>query len=129
MQTIRIDRGRTGFEPGETLSGQLEWHLETAPRALELRLFWYTAGRGDTNAEILERVRIERPKSAGSSAFELELPRGPYSFSGELISICWALELVAEPAEETTRVDFVLAPGGLEVHGDPTTSPAFGVSR
>src|ERR1043166_4380135 len=51
-------------------------------------------------------------------AVGLRLPESPYSFSGKLISLVWALELVAEPSKEVIRREFVLAPGGEEVRLD-----------
>lgn len=48
-------------------------------------------------------------------AFRFQLPEAPYSFSGKLISLAWALELIAYPSKEVVRREIVLAPGGSEV--------------
>jgi len=103
------------FAPGESLRGSVEWMGDAAPEALELRLLWYTEGRGDRDVGVARSLRFETPSALGSTSFELEAPSGPYSCSGRLVSIRWALEVVKRPDEETARVDLVLAPGRREV--------------
>jgi hypothetical protein len=55
----------------------------------------------------------------------VRLPETPYSFSGRLISLLWALELVAPPSKTVGRQELVVAPGGQEVRLDslPDRSP------
>lgn len=115
MLEVQLDGGRSHFEPGETLSGTLQWLLDDPPDAVELRLVWLTRGRGDQDVGISRTLRIEAPAATGSDRFELELPSGPFSCSGRLLSIAWALELVALPGDRAARVDLVLAPEGREV--------------
>lgn len=118
IDSLRIDvDGPAGgiHRPGETVSGRVEWALGRAPDALELRLFWYTEGRGDRDAGLARSMRIERPGETGRQRFDLELPTGPYSFSGSLISLIWALELVTEPGDDATRTEIVVSPGDGEV--------------
>ncbi|MDJ0852594.1 MAG: hypothetical protein QNK04_29850 [Myxococcota bacterium] len=115
MLEIRIEGGRTGFEPGAMLRGTLAWALGDPPEAVELRLLWYTRGRGDQDVGVARTLRIESTGAQGSSPFELEAPSGPYSCSGRLVSICWALEAVAKPGKNTARTELVIAPGGREV--------------
>ena len=112
---ISIEGSRTDFEPGETLRGRVEWFGQETPDALEVRLLWYTEGRGDQDVGVARTLRIEGLASTGSRDFEFELPAGPYSCSGRLISICWAVEATLDPDDQTQRTAFVLAPEGLEV--------------
>ena len=120
MLEIRVDAGATSFAPGDALRGTLQWMGDRVPEAVELRLLWYTEGRGDQDVGVARTLRIEAPAAVGSSPFELEAPSGPYSCSGQLISIRWALEAVAKPGKETARTELVLAPGGREVQlGSP----------
>ncbi len=53
---------------------------------------------------------VRRPAEAGVAAGERHAPRSPYSFSGKLISLIWALELVALPGREAARTEITLAP-------------------
>lgn len=115
MIEIHLDGGRTAFAPGDTIRGTLQWMGEAVPNAIELRLLWYTQGRGDRDVGVAQRVRIEAPPAVGSSPFEVTAPSGPYSCSGRLVSICWALEATVQPGDEVTRVELVVAPQGREV--------------
>jgi hypothetical protein len=111
--TIRVDAGRDAFSPGEAIRGTLEWAQDEAADAVELRLLWYTEGRGDQDVGMARSLRVASPGAVGSTVFDWEAPSGPWSCSGRLLSIRWALE--ASAGDETTRVDLVLAPGGCEV--------------
>ncbi len=117
---FELDRGRREFEPGEELSGRVSWAFQTAPENVELRLFWYTEGKGTQDVEVVERETFGGLQE-GRRNFRLRLPKSPYSFSGRLVSIRWALELVAEPSGEALREDLVMGPGGreVEVHESP----------
>jgi hypothetical protein len=112
---IELNQERAAFEPGEELTGKVRWQFDQAPRKLELRLFWFTRGQGTEDAGVLETVRFDSPKPEEFRPFRLRLPSGPYSFSGKLFSVAWALELLATPAKEVARVEFVMGPGGQQV--------------
>ena len=122
MATLEIETayGRSEFAPGGELAGIASWQLDRAPRAVELRLFWHTQGKGDDDAAIADTLRFEAPAAQDTQEFCFTLPEGPYSFSGKLISLRWALELVAEPSSGAARLDVTLSPTGREVllHGD-----------
>ena len=38
--------GRRNFRGGETVEGVAGWRLEKPPKSVELRLFWFTRGKG-----------------------------------------------------------------------------------
>jgi len=113
--TVTTDDHVTSFTPGSTVSGVLSWELQRGPEALELRLFWYTEGKGTQDVEVVATHRIEGPASTGSESFSLVLPDSPYSFSGKLITLAWALELVALPEGSSQRLDIVMSPSGSEI--------------
>ena len=122
---IQLDEGRAAFAPGEELTGTASWKLEQPPRAVELRLFWFTRGWGTEDAGVVETVRFDHPLTEEARPFRLRLPETPYSFSGKLISLRWAVELVAQPSKEVARPEITIAPGGEEVRLDslPETKP------
>ena len=120
MLEVEIDGGRDAFSPGESVKGTVQWMLDDAPDAIEVRLLWYTEGRGDQDVGLARTLRIEAPSAMGSSPFELESASGPYSWSGRLISIRWAVEAVAKPGAYTARSEIVLGPEGRAL--DPTTA-------
>ncbi len=68
---IEIDGDRRWFLPGETLSGRVVWRLEDDAEAVELRLFWYTSGKGTEDVEIVDSVRIEAAGKAGERELQL----------------------------------------------------------
>src|SRR6476619_3553274 len=94
---IELIEDRGTFEPSDTLEGTAVWNFEQAPSSIELRLFWFTRGKGTEDAGVIETVRFEHPLASDKQRFGLSLPDAPYSFSGKLISLIWALELIAEP--------------------------------
>jgi hypothetical protein len=55
-------------------------------------------------------------------SFSLQLPEGPYSFSGKLISLAWALELVAEPGSRASRIEITVSPTRREILITPTAA-------
>jgi hypothetical protein len=112
---IALREDRISFQPGEDLAGSVYWKLDESANALELRLFWFTRGKGAEDARVLDVLRFDQPKKEEDRPFRFKLPDSPYSFSGKLISLVWALELVTEPAKDVERLEITMAPGGKEV--------------
>ena len=118
---IYFREDKTTFAPGQAVHGAAQWSLETNPRALELSLFWYTAGKGTRDVGVVETLTIDHPGWCGSKDFAFTLPKGPFSFSGRLISLIWALELTCSEGTETVREEIIVSPTGREiVLGDDT---------
>ena len=117
MNVLRIDISgdMRGYKPGETISGRVTWQVEQAPRSAELRLFWYTSGKGTQDVGTVDSIVFDTPQMNDDRAFSLRLPREPYSFSGKLISLVWALELIVEPGANVERQEFVMSASGREV--------------
>lgn len=111
---------RAERQPGETVELSAMWALKKAPRTLEARLFWFTRGKGTEDVEVVATQPVTTPAIAGEHVFRFTLPEGPWSFSGKLISLLWAVELVAD--DTSARWEFTLAPGGHEIrlHRDTT---------
>ena len=59
------------------------------------------------------RREFDEPYASDSRNFEFKIPAGPYSFSGLLISLAWALEL--ELDKECLQYDIVVSPTGKEI--------------
>jgi hypothetical protein len=116
MSQLRVELagGRTACMPGEPLSGRVSWRVEDQPSSAELRLFWYTSGKGTQDVGVVETLSFAAPRPEDQRDFALPLPREPYSFSGKLISLIWALELIVEPGGHVERLEFVLSPTGQE---------------
>jgi hypothetical protein len=117
MSTLKIATrdNRLSFRPGEEIGGAVAWQLEKPPKAVEVRLFWFTRGKGTSDVKVVQRLRFESPKLEEARLFQFKAPAEPYSFSGKLISLIWALELVVEPGNAAERLEIVVSRGGEEI--------------
>jgi hypothetical protein len=117
MSDVRIELagGRTTYRPGEVISGRASWRVEDDPSSAELSLFWYTSGKGTQDVGVVQQTTFATPRRQDQRDFTLPLPREPFSFSGKLISIVWAVELILEPGKQVARCEFVLSASGREV--------------
>ncbi len=122
MIKIGIRENRTAFRPGEKLEGAVIWELEKAPEMAELRLVWSTRGKGSEDSELVSAVTFDTPQAGDTRDFSIVLPTAPYSFSGRLISLIWALELVL--GKEFERTEIVVAPEAREVELPRIEQPA-----
>jgi len=112
---IELNDAKNAFAPGEQVEGRIEWSLDANPNALTLSLLWYTSGKGTRDVGVLCTKRIDSPGALGSDRFSFTLPAGPYSFSGKLISLIWALELTCTPGSDTVREEIIVSPTGREI--------------
>ena len=126
MSTLSVATvdGRTEFHPGEEIDVDVSWEFEEPPEAIELRLVWNTAGKGTTDLRVVQTERFDEPPLSDRRRKTLTLPRSPYSFSGKLVSVIWALELVALPKEDSERLEITIGPNAQEVrHADIIEEP------
>jgi len=112
---ITTQGNRTAFRPGEAISGAAGWSLGAKPRSAEVRFFWFTEGKGTRDLQIVDTIVFAGPSESEERAFSFTLLQAPYSFSGRLISLIWALELVIEPGEQAERIQITMSPTGKEV--------------
>ena len=116
MTGLHLDlaNDRRAFKPRESVEGRVSWNVNGATSA-ELRLFWYTRGKGTEDVGLVETVAFPNPQATDQRTFRFALPEAPYSFSGKLVSIIWAVELIVEPGPSVERREFVMSPSGREV--------------
>ena len=112
---IAVRDDRVQFYPGDEIVAAACWKLDQPPKSAEARLFWFTRGKGTQDVNIVETVRFDNPQIEESKPARFRLPEAPYSFSGKLVSLIWALELVAEPGNESARVELTVSPTGQEI--------------
>src|SRR6185312_15743543 len=112
---IAIREDRTRFYPGDEILATASWKLEQPPKSVEARLFWFTRGKGTQDTTTVETVRFENPRNEETRPARVCLPEAPYSFSGKLISLIWAIELVVEPGDESARIELTVSPTGEEI--------------
>lgn len=121
--TIETRDGANAFLPGEVVEGTVSWQLGQPAERVELRLFWYTEGKGDQDVGVVANVPFADPGLQDRRSFRLTLPEGPLSFSGKLISLAWALELVAEPGDRASRIEITVSPTRREILIAPSAGP------
>lgn len=110
--TITIER--SDLRPYETVTGRVAWQLESEPRNLELRLCWFTRGRGTEESRTIEVLSLG-DTSRGERSFSFRLPAEPWSTHGKLIQIVWALEVVAKKTGSLAVEEFVVSPQRREI--------------
>ena|SRR2546425_1294183 len=117
MSSLRIatQLQRKNFCPGEEVGGAVGWTLDEQPKSAEVRLLWYTAGKGTRDVGVVATQKLEAPKSNDERSFHFTLPEAPYSFSGKLISLIWAIELVLDPGGLSERVEITVSQSGEEI--------------
>lgn len=117
MSTLRIavKDSRKNFRPGEVIEGAIGWETSESLRAIEIRFFWYTRGKGTEDVQIVDETRLESPDGQGAAPFRFTAPDHPPSFSGKLISVLWAVEAVALPRGGSARAELVIGPDGHEL--------------
>ena len=121
MNDLRIEPSSGGTErrPGDTLELMASWSLAEPPASLEVRLFWFTQGKGTPDVGVVETQPVEITGAQGDRRVRFKLPATPYSFSGTLITLAWAVELIAND-DQVARWEFVMAPEGREVRLEKT---------
>ena len=119
--SLSTSDGRTEFSPGERLDVTIDWQLAERPRAVAVRLVWYTRGKGDTDVCVVDEERFENPQAFQRRECTFQLPEAPFSFSGKLVSLVWAVEVVLPEEELAGHAELVMGPGGREarVDGEP----------
>jgi hypothetical protein len=112
---ISLRQDKTDYAPHETVAGDIRWRLEASPRRIEISLLWYTSGKGTRDVGVIGTLAIDEPNSVGTKDFAFTLPEGPYTFSGKLISLVWAIEATCSPGDNTVRQQIVVSPTRQEI--------------
>lgn len=124
MIQVETRDGVTSFRPGDDVSGRAWWQLDQQPKDVVARLFWYTQGKGTQDVVVVQEETFPAPLGQDQRKFSFRLPEGPFSFSGSLISLIWAVEVVALPGDESGRVEIVVSPTGDEIRVVPMAEPS-----
>lgn len=114
LLTLTLVTGTTARKPGETVELIAVWELPETPTSLFVLLSWSTTGKGTPDSAAVSSQDIVATRPKGEKQVGIKLPDGPYSFSGQLISLKWKVELVANK-ELACAWEFVLKPDGNEI--------------
>lgn len=108
--SIAIRDGRERFLPGEEVRGEVLWNLQKAPDKIRLNVFWFTEGQGTQDSEIVTSFELNAFGLSGKQQFWFTLPAAPYSFSGSIITLIWAIEATALSSGERSVYKFIMSP-------------------
>ncbi len=116
MLHIKLDRKKTCYAPGDLIAGTIQAsELPSEAHKLAIRLLWFTTGKGtrdvNTCCEIVQAIG----PAPSTLAFEFIAPHRPLSFSGQLISLQWAIEVVAFPSKQSSLAEIVITHGDAEI--------------
>ena len=113
---LKLDKSSSEYVAGEAIRGTAVWEaLPEKTNKLSVRLIWYTQGRGDRDVELLASLDFEITSGmhrSGQQIFDFVAPSRPYSFSGKLIELTWAVELIAYPTRDSVVEKLVIGPNG-----------------
>ena len=117
MISITIERGEEPkFQPGEKITGKVEWlELPEESESLEVRLIWFTVGKGDQDAQFVDAVEIAAVESSGQTNFAFSAPHRPNSFSGDLVAVQWAVEVIVFPQRDAEQTTLSIIPPNGEI--------------
>ncbi len=117
MLRIETYEQRQRFAPGEAVNGLVAWEFEDPPPWIEVRLFWKTFGKGDTDLIVVGTTRFDDPAAADAQLYELVLPAGPQSYAGQMLEIRWGVEAVAQGVKEAASVELSVVAHGVGAAG------------
>lgn len=116
---IQLQLQNEQFEPGQEIAGEVIWSGLNVDDRIEVRLVWYTSGKGTRDIEVVSVLPLSLPLASsqgeGREQFSLNAPTYPFSFSGKLISIVWAVEGVIMPGGDAATTPIMIGPGAAEV--------------
>ena len=116
MFQISFEDNSSNFLPGVKISGTVHWRkIPEETDRIEIRLIWYTSGKGDRDIAVVDQIPIDSPPTDGDSNFEFIAPERPFSFSGKLISLTWAIEVIEFPGMEAQQKELFVGPIGREI--------------
>lgn len=113
--SIQLKDGKISYQPGEKICGELEWDLTQEVENIAINVFWYTEGMGDQDSEIAETEIIKSPLKSDRQSFKIELPMAPYSYSGKITSLKWALEATTLKNKVKDVKEFSMMPENKEI--------------
>lgn len=120
MITIQFNSVDAGYLPGEDISGQIAWKdLPVDCERLEIRLIWYTQGKGDQDFGIADSSVISKPAVQGSASYGFTAPHRPYTMQGKLLQLCWAVEVVSFPSHQTQKQELTISPNRAAIQLKP----------
>lgn len=112
---LQLRDGERALEPGAPIDVVATWSDVQGHEQLAVSLLWYTQGKGSEDTRTVARQVLQLHDASGRAELSFEGPLEPWSFSGRLVSLVWAIEGTLEPGGAVHRVELVIAPEAREV--------------
>jgi hypothetical protein len=113
--SLELKDGKISYRPGERISGSVKWDLDKDVKYIAINVFWYTEGIGEQDSEIAAAEKIDMPFKSGSNDFSIQLPEAPFSYSGKITSLKWAVEATTPKDKIKDVKDFTLSPDNEKI--------------
>lgn len=107
---------QTAYKPGSRLSGEVQWNIELNSATIVVSVFYQTEGIGSEDATTILTQTIEACSTTGSQNFAFTLPSSPYSFSGKLITLRWAIGAEIKALKTLTIIPIIISPTDSEIN-------------
>jgi len=114
MIKIELAKHEANFVPAERIAGTVTWS-EAEGTSMEVRLIWYTVGKGDRDFGLVATHQVSKFEPSGSERFGFDAPTRPQSFSGKHISLQWAVEVIIFPSQTSQRANLMISNTGSEI--------------
>lgn len=114
MIKIELAKQEANFIPADSIAGAVTWS-EAEGTSLEVRLIWYTVGKGDRDFELVTSHLVSDFQPSGQEQFSFVAPTRPQSFSGKHISLQWAIEAIIFPDQTSERINLTISNSGAEI--------------
>jgi len=93
----------------------VEWEFDSTPSQINVEISWTTSGKGTDDSETVFTEDWNPNSAAGQRRFEYQLPRGPISVQGNLVSIDWQIECTSHHPKAHDEKPFILSHIGKPV--------------
>jgi len=113
--SLQILLKKSTCRPGELLKWDVEWEFDSAPSKINVQISWRTAGKGTDDSENVFTEDWTPDSATGQRSFEFQMPRGPISVQGNLVSIDWQIECTGHDPKADDKIPFVLSHIGKPV--------------
>lgn len=116
MLLIKLDSQQGYYAPGDLITGTIRAaELPSDTHRLAIRLLWFTTGKGTRDVNTYFEIVQAAGPTTSAHAFEFIAPHRPLSFSGQLVSLQWAIEVVAFPSKQSSLARIVITHSDAEI--------------
>lgn len=107
--SLQILLKKSTCRPGELLKWAVEWEFDSTPSKITVEISWTTSGKGTDDSEKVFAEDWTPDSATGQRSFEFQLPRGPISVQGNLVSIGWQIECTSHQPKAQDTETFVIS--------------------